>query len=81
MSSTEDDTFKRLKSLTREEAERLTGEDFGVDSLTLTERRALMKLPVEDRRRLLAEQADKISSHYEQDQEWREIGRGEVVEH
>jgi hypothetical protein len=42
-------------------------------SLSLQERRAFLKLPLAERRRLLAEQADQMVSHYEQDPEWREF--------
>jgi hypothetical protein len=40
--------------------------------LTLEERRAFMKLPVEERRRRLAEQASQMVTHYE--------GRTEAIE-
>jgi hypothetical protein len=32
-----------------------------------------MQLPLKERRRLLAEQADKLVEHYEHDEEWREL--------
>lgn len=49
--------------------------------LTLQERRALMKLPVIERRRLLAEQADRMCAHYEEDTRWRELHEGDIVEY
>ena len=41
-------------------------------ALALTERRAFMKLPLEERRRRLAEQASQMAEHYE--------GRTEAIE-
>ena len=41
--------------------------------LTLIQRRNFMQLPLEERRRLMAQQADKLSEHYDQDQEWRDV--------
>jgi len=68
--------------LIREEAESMLGEKVEMDQpLTLVERRALMKLPLSERRRILAEQADKIASHYEEDTEWRELQGGDIVEY
>lgn len=50
--------------------------------LTLDERRAFMKLPVEERRRKLAEQADRMIEHYEpagaEREEWQ---GGDIVEY
>jgi hypothetical protein len=53
-----------------------------VDELTMFEtmqstsqtvdRRAFMKLPIAERRRILTEQAEAMAEHYEQDPEWRE---------
>ena len=34
-------------------------------------RREFMKLPIEERRRILAEQAEVMLSHYQEDQEWQ----------
>lgn len=36
------------------------------------DRQAFMKLPIAERRRILAEQAEAMAEHYEQDLEWRE---------
>ncbi len=38
----------------------------------LVDRRAFMKLPLEERRQILAEQAKVMAQHYEQDPAWRE---------
>lgn len=51
------------------------------EALTLTERRAFLKLPLAERRRRLAQQAEKMMAHYEQDHEWQEITPGDLIEY
>ncbi|MCZ6675567.1 MAG: ImmA/IrrE family metallo-endopeptidase [Verrucomicrobia bacterium] len=56
--------------VTQDEAERMLGEELEAEQpLLLVERRAFMKLPMDERRRILAEQARKMAAHYEQDSE------------
>lgn len=65
-----------------EEAARLLGEP--VESApvrALIERRAFLKLPLEERRRILAEQAEQMVAYYEQDAERREWEGGDIVEY
>ncbi|MER3435414.1 MAG: hypothetical protein C4288_18920 [Leptolyngbya sp. ERB_1_1] len=50
-------------------------------SNTLEWRKAFLKLPIAERRRILAEQANAIAAHYEQDTEWRELQAGDIVEY
>ncbi|WP_373535694.1 hypothetical protein [Microcoleus sp.] len=38
-------------------------------------RREFMKLPIEERRRILAEQAEVMLIHYQEDREWQELQR------
>lgn len=45
------------------------------------DRRAVLALPLEERRRILAEQAEKMAKHYEQDKEWREAEVGDLFEY
>lgn len=68
--------------VSREEAEQILGEAMGGSlSLSLIERRAFLKLPLEERRKLLAEQAEKMREHYRQDSEWKELQAGDLVEY
>jgi transcriptional regulator with XRE-family HTH domain len=68
--------------VSREEAETMIGERISTAvPLPVVERRAFMKLPLEERRRLLAEQAAKLADHYAQDAEWRELEAGDLVEY
>jgi hypothetical protein len=59
----------------------ISNEDKSNYSLTLLERRDILKLPLSERRRLLAEQAEKLKSHYETDTEWRELQSGDIIEY
>jgi transcriptional regulator with XRE-family HTH domain/Zn-dependent peptidase ImmA (M78 family) len=66
---------------TKEEAERLLGTTVdGVCELTLDGRKNFLRLPAEERRRILEAQAAKFVSHYEQDPSWRDIQGGDIVE-
>ena len=68
--------------ITREEAQDMLGKQFDIEvPLSLIERRAFMKLPLEERRRILAQQAEKMVTHYETDLAWRDLGGGDVVEY
>jgi Zn-dependent peptidase ImmA (M78 family) len=66
--------------ISKEEAEAMIGDRIAADvPLPVIERRAFMNLPLEERRRLLAEQATRLADHYAQDAEWRELGEGDLV--
>ncbi len=49
--------------------------------LSLCDRRAFLKLPLEERRRLLAEQAQAMALHYQQDTEWQELQAGDLIKY
>ena len=61
------------------EAETMLGEKINDESLLLVKRCAFMKLPLSERRRLMAEQAEQLAAHYEQDSSWREIEGGDDI--
>jgi hypothetical protein len=64
--------------LTASEAESLLGEKIEEHpSASLVERRAFMRLPLDERRRLLAQQADATADHYRRDRGWREFAVAE----
>ena len=66
----------------REGRVRVTIEEVQLDGgATTTDRRAFLKLPLSERRRILSEQADKLASHYNGDNEWREWLSGDIVEY
>jgi transcriptional regulator with XRE-family HTH domain/Zn-dependent peptidase ImmA (M78 family) len=64
------------------EAEKILGEKLELEQpASIIERRAFMKLPVEKRRQILAEQAAKMTKHDDHDSEWRDFEGGEVIEY
>lgn len=70
--------------LSKEEAERLLGEPVGGEDETptsLIRRRSFMELPIEERRRILARQAQNLQEHYEEDSERKELQAGDITEY
>lgn len=68
--------------ITQEEASALLGKPIAVEqSQHQMSRRELMKLPLAERRVLLAQQADAMVSHYETDSEWRDFQRGDFIDY
>ncbi len=49
--------------------------------LSLRDRIAFLKLPLIERRRILARQADKMVNHYQNDSEWRELMAGDIIDY
>lgn len=45
------------------------------------DRRSLLKLPIEARRQVLAEQAEQLLEHYQTDETWRETEVGDLFEY
>jgi Zn-dependent peptidase ImmA (M78 family) len=61
--------------LAHEDAERMLGETLErKGSATLDQRRSFMKLSLDDRRRLLAEQAERMASHYDSTRQQKKTG-------
>ena len=59
-------------------------EKIGTSQLTLEDRRAFLKLPLEERRKRLAEQADQLARHYDQEsasEERAEWQGGDIIEY
>ena len=44
-------------------------------------RRSLLKMPLEQRRQILAQQAEKMVEHYQQNPEWKELGVEDIIEY
>ena len=49
-------------------------------TLTLAQRRAFMRLSLEERRQLLGQQAEEMCKHYQQNLEWQELQTGDLVD-
>lgn len=50
-------------------------------SVSLLGRRRFLSLPIGERRRILAEQAEKLADQYELDSTWKEWSAGDIVEY
>ena len=67
--------------MSREMAEHIVGRSLDVgEPLSLVERRAFIKLPPEERRQIMAKQAEQMAAHYEKDRKWREFQEGDFVD-
>ena len=51
-----------------------------VDSVSLKQRQAFFKLPIEERRRILEKQATEMVNYYQQNLEWKEFLAGDIVD-
>lgn len=49
--------------------------------LDLEKRKAFLKLPIAERRRIMEAQADKMLSHYQEDTEWQELMAGDMIDY
>ena len=64
------------------EAEKILGEKLELEQpVSIIERRAFVKLPLEKRRQILAEQSAKITKYYEQESELKDLEGGEIIEY
>lgn len=45
------------------------------------DRRSFLRLPLEERRQILAAQAERLAPYYEQNSEWKEWLEGDLVEY
>lgn len=68
--------------LEKEIAERMLEEEIPVEEpLSLIERRAFMKLSLDERRKILENQAEKAAVHYSRDKEWEDFQGGDFIEY
>lgn len=49
--------------------------------LSLDQRRAFLKLPLEERRRILQTQAETLATHYQTDPEWQDLQVGDLIDY
>lgn len=49
--------------------------------LTFAERLAILKLPSEERAKTLRESAEKMLSHYQENQEWQDLSGGDFIDY
>jgi len=64
-----------------EMAEQIIGHSLDIEEpLSLSERKDLMHMPLEERRRIMATQAERMAAYYEKDLEWREFQGGDFID-
>jgi uncharacterized protein YuzE len=51
------------------------------DTLSLADRRAFLKLPLAERRRILSQQVADLVDHYQQNTEWKELLAGDIIDY
>jgi hypothetical protein len=68
------------KSTTKKENTQLEITEIPVKFQNIS-RREFMKLPLEERRRILAEQAKLMLRHYQQDKGWQELQTGDLIDY
>ena len=51
------------------------------EPLSLEDRQAFMKLPLKERRRIMARQAEGLVEHYNSDTEWKKTDGGDIYEY
>jgi hypothetical protein len=67
--------------MTRGEAMKILGEPVDVqEPITLIDRQAFLKLPMEERRKRMAKQAREMAAEYRQD-EIEDLETGEIIEY
>jgi hypothetical protein len=58
----------------------IQASEIPIDSQNIS-RREFMKLSLEERRRILAEQAELMLLHYQEDREWLELQTGDLIDY
>ena len=48
--------------------------------LAFSSRREFMRLPLSERRKIMAEQAERLADHYDKETEWKDWLAGDIVE-
>ena len=72
--------------LSWEEYDRLSklanlGDNSAEDNLSLEQRLRILRLPQEQRAKILSDSAEAIFSHYENDTQWQELSGGDFIEY
>ena len=68
--------------LTQEDGMKMLGESLKVkEPMSLVERRAFMKLPLLERRKIMARQAKEIAAHCKKDASRKDLETGDIVDY
>jgi hypothetical protein len=73
--------FTAASALPQIEQEEIAHDIFRRLEARKKSRRSLLKMSLEQRRQILAQQAEKMVEHYQQNPEWKELGAGDIIEY
>jgi len=78
-----EEIYQNLQSAKREEENGELTFSGNIDELKqqIISRRELIKLPIEERKKILASQSDLMLEHYQQDNEWQELQTGDLIDY
>jgi len=78
-----EEIYQNLQSVKQEEenAELTFSENIDELKQQFISRRELIKLPIEERKKILALQSDLMLEHYQQDKEWQELQTGDLIDY
>jgi hypothetical protein len=78
-----EEIYQNLQNAKREEENSELTFSANVDELKqqFLSRRELIKLPLEERKKILASQSDLMLEHYQQDTEWQELQTGDLIDY
>jgi uncharacterized protein (DUF433 family) len=75
---------RRIETLISERHSQNQQTDIALEIPTIADypsRREFMKLPLEERRNILAKQAEAMLQHYQEDREWQELEAGDLIDY
>ena len=73
--------FTALSALPQTEQDEIAHDIFQRLETRKKSRRSLLKMSLEQRRQILAQQTEKMVEHYQQNTEWKELGAGDIIEY
>ena len=78
-----EEIYQNLQSVKQEEenAELTFSENIDELKQKFLSRREFIKLPIEERKKILASQSDLMLEHYQQDKEWQELQTGDLIDY
>ena len=78
-----EEIYQHLQAAKREEENGELTFSTNIDELKqqFLSRRELIKLPIEERKKILASQSDLMLEHYQQDKEWQELQTGDLIDY
>jgi acyl-CoA reductase-like NAD-dependent aldehyde dehydrogenase len=69
-----------IRSLSPEEQTLLQQQLATAANNSLSQRQAFLQRPLAERRQILAQQAETLLTHYQEDSEWRTLMTGDIID-